>query len=201
MANIRPASFGKSRIVAPAVNLLARNSMPDEMGLNYSPPLGSTSAWIPSGGPFGGAFDRLTIGSASTAANTDWLNYGSVAWMVGTGVSIPGTIPVRPGDTHVLSAYVRMSRANPMFAQAQYLAGAGGASGTTIGATVTPSVNVWTRLSAQGIAGADAQGLRFDIDVGGPINWQVGDTFDVACFMVSAGPTLLPWTAGFRAAM
>ena len=197
MTRIRAGGFGTGRITPPAVNL-ARNPWPvDGTGCGFPYPSAFTAATVVgSGGPFGGPFFRVTLGTAATAANTDFVLYADNSWVAGSGVTIAGAIPVLPGDTHTWSFYVRTSRANPFMAQTQYLAGTGGASGTATSAPVTPVVNTWTRLSVAGTAGADAQALRCDVDLNTPVSWQAGDTVDFACFMISQGPALLPFSVG-----
>lgn len=195
MSRIRQGGFGRGRITPPAVNL-ARNPWPaDVSGLTFM--VGGPVTVVASGGPFGGPFVRLTHTSASATSNSDFLQYGDPSWVAGSGSVLPGAIPVRPGDVHTWSLYVRLSRANELAAQCQYTQGAGAASGTATGSLATPVANTWTRLpSVTATAGADAQALRCDVDVGSAINWQVGDTVDVACLMISQGPTLLPFSVG-----
>lgn len=203
MAGIRFNRNGGAGIAVagtPVTNL-ARNPVPGDgsgLGFAYNSP-GSTLSIVGSGGPFGGPFARFTFGSAATAANSDLVVYGDATWVAGSGATIPAAIQVTPGDTHTFSAYVRTSRANPFVPQCQYIAGGGAASGTFAGVLTTPTANTWTRLSVTATAGADAQALRCDVDVSSPVSWLAGDTFDVACVMISRGPTLLPYGGGTTA--
>lgn len=198
MTRIRQGGFGTGRITPPAVNL-ARNPWPvDLAGIGFSgAPAGSASSIVATGGPFGGPFVRLTWGGASTTANVDMLMFGDPSWVAGSGTALAGAIPVRPGDMHTWSVYVRSSRPNPVFAQLQYLQGGAGASGTASGSPVSTSTS-WIRVSVTGTAGADAQAVRCDLDLSTPVSWLTGDTIDFACLMISQGPDLLPFSVGSR---
>lgn len=196
MGRVRRGTFAGSRLVPPPVNLIPATDAAMTRGIVITVPF---SLVVPSsGGPFGGPYLRFTASASQT--QQDFLLFGDVGWVAGTGAQLAGALPAPPGSVYTGSFYVRSSVAAPFAAQMQYLQGGGGAAGTTTPSYTPLTPNTWTRFSATGTAGADSQALRLDVDHA-PWTWAAGDTVDIACPMISAGPVLLPFSSGSRLAL
>lgn len=179
----------------PVVNLV-RNNLGSGTGTGYQAATtsnqNSTNTIETSDGPQTGVnfLRRLYTATSTLGTNSDIAYIGHPAW--GTGQT--AVAPCIAGQRHFLAIYVRSNIAQAVRLNAQYINSAAGGYSSVFGPNVILTPNTWTRLTHVATCPASGAGtlvgVRLDIDTTtGVIQFNNGDTFDVAAPMVTAGPT------------
>lgn len=156
-----------------------------------------TSGWSHQNGT-GGA----VTATRETAGGVDNGPYRRLTWTTGTTAvggghqtttTSMGQMAITPGAGHAASIYLRSNRAQTVRVSFIWRDAANANIGTTSGASIPLSPNVWTRLSvANAVPPAGATyATIIAVAVAGGVNWQAGDTLDADQLLVEASGTVV----------